>query len=96
MIGPRNRSWFGQKIPSWTEKTKNDVRTAAKKEARKTTPKKKPAAVEARRKLPDMKPQRAVVDKNVTEVSQSALRKNKVRGPTIVEYATDRRRRKTD
>jgi hypothetical protein len=51
LIGPRNRSWFGQKIPSWTKKTKNDLRTAAKKKGRKTTPKKKPVAVEARRKV---------------------------------------------
>lgn len=100
LIGPHNTSWFGQKVPSWSKKTKNEIRAAEKKRKEKAEQAKKRAAAEKKRlakpvlKYPGIKPELSVADRAVTEVSQAAVRKKGGRRAISVEYGTVRGRTK--
>jgi hypothetical protein len=95
LIGPRNKSWFGQKTPKWTEKNANDIRTEEKLRKRKQeAAKKKAAPAKPVRKFPGMKPETSVVDRTVTEVSQGRVCRKGGRDAIAVEYGTVRGRAK--
>jgi len=96
LVSARNSSWFGKKVPSWTKKNANDLRTEEKLRKRKqVAAKKKAAPVKPVRKFPGMKPEPSVVDRTVTEVRQAAVRKKGGGGAAVaVEYGTVRGRTK--
>jgi hypothetical protein len=99
LIGPRNKSWFGQKVPSWTKKTKNEILAAEKKRKAKAAEaraaaRKKAAPAKPVRKDPGIKAEPSVVDRTVTQVSQAAVRKKGGRAAIAVEYGTVRGRAK--
>jgi hypothetical protein len=96
LIGPRNKSWFGQTDPKWTKKNANDIRTEEKLRKRKQeAAKKKAAPAKPVRKDPGIKAEPSVADRSVTEVRQAAVRKGGGRdGPIAVEYGTVRGRAK--
>jgi hypothetical protein len=95
LIGSRNSSWFGRKVPKWAKKTANDLRTEEKLRKRKqAAANKKAAPPKSVRKFPGMKPEPSVVDRNVTEVRQAAVRKKGGRTAISVEYGKVRGRAK--
>jgi hypothetical protein len=94
LIGPRNRSWFGKKTPSWTKKNANDLRTEEKLRKRKAAAKKKPKPAPPSPKLPGIKPEKVLVDRSVVEVRQGAVRGKGGRGRIAVQYGTVRGRPK--
>jgi hypothetical protein len=94
LVGPRNTSWFGHKVPKWAKKNANDLRTEEKLRKRKqAAAKKKAPPAKPVRKLPGMKPEPSVVDRTVTEIRQ-AVRKKGGRTAISVVYGTVRGRSK--
>jgi len=93
LVGPRNKSWFGQKEQRW-EKNANDRRTEEKLRKRKAAAKKLPKSLPPSPKLPGIKAEEAVVDRTVVEVRQGGVRGKGGRGQIAVEYGTVRGRPK--
>jgi hypothetical protein len=95
LIGARNSSWFGKKVPKWAKKNSNDLRTEEKLRKRKeAAAKRKAAPAKPVRKFPGMKPEASVVDRKVTEVRQATVRKKGGRTAITVEYGMVRGRTK--
>ncbi len=94
LVGPRNKSWFGTKTPSWTKKNAADLRTEEKLRKRKAAARKLPKKLPPSPKLPGIKAEELVVDRSVVEVRQGVLRGKGGRGRIAVEYATVRVRPK--
>ncbi len=92
LIGPRNRSWFGKKTPSWTKKNAADLRTEEKLRKRKAASSKLPALKPPPPKLPGIRPEKTLVDRNVVEVDQGAVSGKGGRKVVAVEYGTVRGR----
>lgn len=93
LIGPGNKSWFGQKERRW-EKNANDRRTEEKLRKRKATASKLAKPLPPSPKLPGIKAEESVVDRNVVEVLQGAVRGKGGRGAMAVEYGVVRGRPK--
>ncbi|WP_426612792.1 hypothetical protein [Bradyrhizobium sp. McL0616] len=91
LIGPGNKSWFGQKEQRW-EKNANDRRSEEKLRKLKAAAKKLPKPLPPSPKLPGIKAQESAVNRSVVEVCQGAVRGKGGRGAIAVEYGTVRGR----
>jgi hypothetical protein len=89
LIGPGNRSWFGQKEERW-KKNAADLGTEEKLRKRKAAARKLPKPLPP--KLPGIKAEELVVDHTVTEVARIGARKKGGTGAVAVEYGPVRGR----